>query len=261
MRCKVCGQENESGARYCVHCGAELSSQSSAVRWLPFALGGVAIVIILLTVLLVVKVRGNNALTEGKADESQANTQVIVNGEVKKEKEEEPANDTESNKTDKKSVAKTTKLEGDYPPRFSSADASSKLADQYYAGEGTFSYGPELVLDDNTQTAWNEGVDGPGIGQWIRVSAPTKQRVSGVFIRNGYPRKELTYYNNHRIKNCTIELSDGYKLTTTLQDSYNQWQDIAFDQEHDTLWVKIAIDSVYEGQKYDDTCLSGVRAY
>ena len=152
-------------------------------------------------------------------------------------------------------------LKGAYPPRFTSADASSQLPDEYYEGDGYFSYGPELVLDDDTQTAWNEGVDGPGLGQWIRVSASSPQLVYGVSIRNGYPRKDQTYYNNHRIKDCTNELSDGYKLSYTLQDAYNQWQDIAFDQGHDTLWIKITIDSVYNGGKHDDTCLSGVRAY
>lgn len=153
-----------------------------------------------------------------------------------------------------------TSVVNGYPPCFTEAFASSQLEDQVFEGDGSFTYEPKCILDDSKRTAWNEGVDGPGLGQWIRVSASSLQHVSGMSIRNGYPLRKSVYYNNNRPKDLTIILSDGHEINWTLDDLYDEWQDITFDTPHDIYWIKIVIQSVYEG-KIDDTCISSIKAF
>lgn len=147
----------------------------------------------------------------------------------------------------------------DYP-RFTQASASSQLSDQQF-GDKHYTYNPEHVLDKNTDTAWNEGVDGPGLQQWIRVSASTPQHVQGLSIKNGYPLNDNIYWANNRAKDITIELSDGSTMTTALDDAYNTLQNIFFESPHDIVWIRITINSIYKGSEYDDTCISYIEAF
>jgi len=145
-------------------------------------------------------------------------------------------------------------------PCFTQAFASSQLQDDQH-GENHYTYNPEHVLDKSTKTAWNEGADGPGLQQWIRLGASTPQHVQGLSIKNGYPLNDNIYYANNRLKDITIELSDGYRMTAVLDDSYDKLQDIRFDSAHDIVWLIITIDSVYPGNEYDDTCISYIGAF
>ena len=143
------------------------------------------------------------------------------------------------------------------PFQTSSADASSTLRPD----EVTSYYGPNNAIDDVFETAWNEGVSGNGIGEWISINASGEKWARGVMVVNGYPKRDEIYYYNNRCRDVTIELSDGYTIEYTLSDSYREWQYIDFDDYHKTSYIKLTIDSVYEGSKWTDTSICEMRAY
>jgi len=135
-------------------------------------------------------------------------------------------------------------------------DASSYLSSVGQASH----YEPELVLDDDYTTAWNEGMESTdGIGEWLCVHAGSPSWTNGIRLVNGYPKSEDIYYKNNRCREVLIELSDGYSMTVTLDDSYRDWQTIYFDDYHKTSYIRITVVSVYSGNEWKDTAICEVR--
>lgn len=142
-------------------------------------------------------------------------------------------------------------------PVFTDIYASSELP-----GDAVTSYyGARNAIDGKTNTAWNEGAEGRGIGEWIEMSAPVKQTVSGIRIMGGYNKTNEIYYKNHRPRQVTIAFDDGSTYTGTMSDAYNQFQDMKFDEPVRTSTLRVTIDSVYEGSYYDDCCITEIEVY
>lgn len=127
--------------------------------------------------------------------------------------------------------------------------------------EVTSYYGPNNVVDNDFMTSWVEGVSGGGVGQWVSINATTAQKVSGVRIVNGYPKAGDIFTGNHRPRNVTVSLSDGYEQRLTLADSYREYQTFNFDRAHETTYVRVRIDSIYQGTKWDDTAICELQAF
>ncbi len=152
---------------------------------------------------------------------------------------------------------------------FHMAEASSVCASQ----EGNI-YGPDQAIDQNNQTAWIEGSDGFGIGEWIKISAPEEKLVYGLCLKNGYTKTEKTMYVNAQVRSILVEFSDGSQNTYSLnyyEPSYTGYSDmIIFDHPVTTSSIKITIQDVYESSDYidpftgnisrscEDTCLSEI---
>ncbi|MBQ7668808.1 MAG: discoidin domain-containing protein [Clostridia bacterium] len=146
------------------------------------------------------------------------------------------------------------------PPVFTSVRASSNLPAQ-----GNFKYTPQMLLDDNKNTAWTEGVKGNGIDEWVQFIADNDQTVSGLIIYNGYQKNATTYANNGRLKKVAISFADGtvenfdipaQKYTESL-NGYN----IKFDTPKTTNYVTVKILDVYKGAYYTDTAVNKIEIY
>ena len=140
----------------------------------------------------------------------------------------------------------------------SHAECSSFLQDSQWA---QYYYGPECVTDGNLSTGWCEGASSVGVGEWVSIEADGEQWVRGVQIVNGHPRREDVYFRNCRCKDVTIQLSDGFEMQVRLDDLYNGWQTIDFGEYHQTSYIRLTIDSVYEGSEWDDTLIAEMAAY
>jgi len=147
------------------------------------------------------------------------------------------------------------------PPVFSSAAASATLAPA-----GDVRYDPALVLDGRMDTAWAMR----GSGGWIELRSDTEQYVSGIRILNGYTKYSdnlgIWLHNaNNRPKDIRIHLSDGFYTNETLLDVFDErnpvFQDIPFDTVRKTTSIRILIDTVYPGDRWDDTCITLIVAY
>ena len=128
-------------------------------------------------------------------------------------------------------------------------------------------YGPYYATDGQCDTAWN--VPG-GVGQWIKLSADSPQKVKGVKILNGYTKYSdgygmWIYYANSRPKDITISFSDGTSVAKTLEDVFDKanyiYQDVDFGGIKMTDYIKITIDSIYRGTKWNDCCITEIKPY
>jgi hypothetical protein len=118
-------------------------------------------------------------------------------------------------------------------------------------------YKAENLIDGNNATAWAEGADGAGIGEWIKFGFDTPRKIKAIKILAGYAKTEAVYLNNNRAKKLKVIFSDGEPQIAELKD-VNDFQRILIDRDRPTKFVKLEILEVFKGRKFDDTCLSEI---
>lgn len=132
---------------------------------------------------------------------------------------------------------------------FQKASASSVLKSQ-----GGISYSASNLVDQNSDTAWMEGVSGYGAGSWVKVAASKPYEIYGVAIRNGYNKSDKSYTVNARPKKVKFTFSSKGNFVCTLNDNRLYGEDytdiILFDEPVQTEYVKMTIQSVYKGNDY-----------
>ena len=127
-------------------------------------------------------------------------------------------------------------------------------------GDDNKEYLPEQIYDNLLETAWQEGVDGYGEGEYVSIAFDDNYELNGMTIYNGYQKSEKLYFENGRPQRILMEFSDGTSTTCTLDDIFGS-QTITFSQPVNTSYVTITILSVYKGEKYEDTSISEVAFY
>ena len=138
-----------------------------------------------------------------------------------------------------------------------SVTASSALADRYAA---------EKAHDFSIVTAWVEGVDGNGEGEYIKYAFPgTCPRITTVLIHNGYVKNWDVWRDNGRVKKLLMYYNDKPYVILHLQDTANlQRFDVGIlgheeRSEASPAWsIKFEILEVYPGKKYEDTVITEI---
>lgn len=143
-----------------------------------------------------------------------------------------------------------------------SATASSVLAQN-----GGVSCQASNVGDYNASTAWIEGVKGDGIGESVTIHLKKPTQLYQIGMIPGYAKSPSLYFANNRVAELKIVLNDSYTIIGSLVDDYvrdgahspkaYQFIDLGgYDKEVKT--IRLIINKVYKGTKYDDTCISEI---
>lgn len=147
--------------------------------------------------------------------------------------------------------------------------------------QGIYDYGWRNVVDDDLETCWAEGAKGNGIGETIELIFENNIFLTGIGVVNGYIMDNDTYINNNRIKKLKIESIDSMGRVTA--DNIIMFDDIDYNQidkehiynnmqvildygegrkiESGNEVIRLTILDVYQGKKYDDTCISELLIY
>ena len=148
---------------------------------------------------------------------------------------------------DSSEVANTT------PIKITPSASSVRLAVQ------ANTYYPANAMDGKRSTAWIEGVDGPGLGEWIRFDFDREITLHRILIQPGYFKSPQIWAENNRLAALTAYFSDGTSRDLTFDDRLDsQKVDVGSVK---TRWVKLVIKSVYHGTNpgsTDDTAISEV---
>lgn len=139
-----------------------------------------------------------------------------------------------------------------------SYSASSVLPASEY---GT--YVASNLSDGDWSTAWVEGSSGSGAGQSVTISRASggKVTVNCLELVAGYGKSTDIYHKNARPKQVSLIADSGEVVAqVTLADSYRVVQSISFPAVS-TSSITLRIDSVYEGNKYDDCAISEMRCF
>jgi F5/8 type C domain-containing protein len=135
------------------------------------------------------------------------------------------------------------------PLKITASASSTRLAVQ------SNTYYPANAIDGKHSTAWIEGVDGAGIGEWIRFDFDREIVVHRILIQPGYFKSAAIWAQNNRLAAVTAYFSDGSARELTFQDRMeSQKADVGAIR---TKWVRLVIKSVYYGTD-PDTAISEV---
>jgi len=152
--------------------------------------------------------------------------------------------------------------------------------DHYYANavasstlepSGDISYAASNIASkfSDKNTVWVEGADGDGIGEYVTVRQMYKGQGEELFtfkeicIVNGYAQNETKWQENNRVKKMKLYYNNAYMGSFTLEDTMKpQYIDISelnMQVVNGTeAEFRFEIEEVYEGSKYDDTCITGI---
>src|SRR5216684_3696631 len=135
------------------------------------------------------------------------------------------------------------------PLKITASSSSVRLAVQ------SNTYYPANAIDGKRSTAWIEGVDGPGLGEWIRFDFDREISLHRILIQPGYFKSPQIWAENNRPQSVTAYFSDGSSRELTFADRMeSQKVDVGSIK---TRWVRFVIKSVYYGTD-PDTAISEV---
>ncbi len=115
------------------------------------------------------------------------------------------------------------------------------------------------IFDNNPNTAWVEGKNDDGIGEWINVGFEPDFTLSQIKIINGYAKSKVIYEAKNRIKKVKITFPDGISEEYLLKDNVLDYQVLKLSKPVTTNSIKITIMEIYKGTKYNDTCISEIK--
>jgi len=135
------------------------------------------------------------------------------------------------------------------PLKITASASSIRLAVQsntYYAAN---------AIDGKRSTAWIEGADGPGLGEWIRFDFDREINLHRILIQPGYFKSPQIWRDNNRLAVVTAQFSDGTSRDLNFNDRMDsQKVDVGSVK---TKWVKFVVKSVYYGSD-PDTAISEI---
>lgn len=109
------------------------------------------------------------------------------------------------------------------------------------------------ALDGRLMTAWVEGVDGPGLGEWIRCDFDREVTLRHISIAPGYFKSPQIWARNNRLASAVFYFSDGTSRSFSFDDRMEeQMLDVGAVR---TSWVRIEIKEVFAGTD-PDTAIS-----
>lgn len=136
---------------------------------------------------------------------------------------------------------------------------SSTLKDQ-----GKNSYKPSKMLDPAEGTAWAEGAEGSGVGEWIEFTIVEDFLIGNTWqFSNGYDKSKTSWEENNRVKKLKVIVDDtvvGYVMLANIS-TYQSFS-ITPSWLRDTpsigkgTKIRFVIEEVYKGSRYDDTLIS-----
>jgi hypothetical protein len=126
-----------------------------------------------------------------------------------------------------------------------------------------YAYHPWKASDGDPKTAWNEGVEGPGIGESLKIVLENDHRNPVVYdrieIMPGF-YDEKWYKKNNRIKK--LQIIDGdFKYEATFVDGMNVKTINLPQPVFSTGILSFIIKDVFGGEAYDETCISEISIF
>lgn len=116
-----------------------------------------------------------------------------------------------------------------------------------------------MVLDGNLETSWQEGVAGDGSGEKLTLKLGRACNVKYLVLYLGNWRSDDYFAGNNRPKEMTITVGKVSQQITFPSDRTAYC--IRLSSPCRAKKITLQIDSVYQGEKWDDTCIAEVEVY
>lgn len=144
-------------------------------------------------------------------------------------------------------------------------DAVTQRASSSLAHRRGLKYGPEQAHDFKLNTAWVEGADGDGVGEFLEytidlsASENPSLTVTSLTVFNGYRKSRELWQDNSRVKRLKMYVDGKPYGLVDLKDAYNFQTvgvgEIRLPPKKRTV-LRFEIVEVYKGRKYADTAIT-----
>ena len=115
---------------------------------------------------------------------------------------------------------------------------------------------PINILDDDSMSNWQEGLEGDGIGEYTYFKFDQEYSMEALTLRLGNWKTERYFYGNNRPKTLKFE-AGGQTFTTTFPDEWTEFA-VKFSSPVTTDELKITLQEVYKGVELDDTVITDI---
>ena len=128
--------------------------------------------------------------------------------------------------------------------------------------EPGYNHDPWVIQDDDLSTAWMEGADGNGLGEYLSIYTTQYTVITGGVIYPGfYINADLFYKNNAPTRlyfrtDSQEAYLDVTEYATTWQDNFGGYHFVFSEPLVSDGTVRVTIVGVREGWLYDDVCIS-----
>jgi hypothetical protein len=136
-------------------------------------------------------------------------------------------------------------------------------ASSYLNSEKGLNYKAKNGNDLSYQTAWVEGKNDAGIGEFIEYYFKNRSpRITKIIVSNGYVKSETAWKNNNRVKKLKLYVNDKAFGVLNLEDSRSdqvfELGTFGRNPNKADLILKFEILEVYKGEKFNDTAITEI---
>ena len=115
------------------------------------------------------------------------------------------------------------------------------------------------MIDGRSDTSWQEGADGDGIGEWVMFQLDREYSVKYLTFMMGNWKSEQLFYANNRPESILLKLDDQ-EFYLTFPDGVREYT-VELSEECQASNIFVQVMSVYRGASWDDCCISDMSVY
>lgn len=156
-------------------------------------------------------------------------------------------------------------------PTPASADAAklfsvaggAKITQSAYVKNNKPSVDGSKAFDGKTDTAWNVNTEDHSYGEWVEITAKKQCTVKGVTIVNGYNKTGSgtdAWEANSRVQWLSVYCDGSYVCGLNLADMRGA-QKFTFASPLTGKTFRFVITDYYQGDKYNDVCISEISFF
>ncbi len=139
-------------------------------------------------------------------------------------------------------------------------DVASSDASSTYPDEGNIAYDAGRASDGKLSTAWVEGKEGSGLGEWLELDLGGEKRVHKLKVWGGMWYSPDYWRRSNRPSELELKFSDGSTQVLALADEMVP-AELVLASPKATTSVRLRIKSVYPGTTWLDTAISEVQVF
>lgn len=170
-----------------------------------------------------------------KIEESETETSSVETGNIRLF-EEEP------------DLSQNTKLQ----PASAQADSQKQSEEEDYSGS--------RLIDGDQTTSWQEGEEGTGEGKGVTISLDGSHPVRYLVLYLGNWKSDELWRYNARPQSLAIQVGEAEEEILEFPNEKKVFY-LALQEPVEASEIKIRIQSSYEGERWEDNCISEIEVY
>ena len=170
-----------------------------------------------------------------KIEESETETSSVETGNIRL-LEEEP------------DLSQNTKLQ----PASAQADSQKQSEEEDYS--------VSRLIDGDQTTSWQEGEEGTGEGKGVTISLDGSHQVRYLVLYLGNWKSDELWRYNARPQSLAIQVGEAEEEILEFPNEKKVFY-LALQEPVEASEIKIRIQSSYEGERWEDNCISEIEVY